>query len=669
AGSLSHLSGGGYPVSDNAIGACEGDDFCFEIAFASDDPALIVSITSNIDNLIPGANMTVTGENPATAEFCGTIPGGYTGGSFLITATDDNCPVVGQSFLAVDIGLRNPVAVGSDTLVCAGEQVNLFAENGGTHTWTLEGDTLETGPDFSCNPCDNPTAATDSTVVFVATGAYPEGSCENFGEATVLISLTSTADIEPESCNGNDGSVSIDVIYGSGNYTAEWADNGSTEFSRAGLSAGTYEVTLNDLDLGCTGIFSVVIPAAEFPDANAGPDVSVCGLSYSAEAIPSIGTGTWTLPAGISASDLNDPQAQITAPDFGTYTLTWTEDAGDGCIDSDEVTLTYVPQPAISLPAADTACGSSITIELEGTADLIEWELPAGISIDNLGGGIHELNAAGEGSYSVTAIGTNGGICVDTAETALTFYDIPVVTASPDQSLCGLTADVDAETTAGDLTWTFPPGITPVSQGPDNEAEIAADAAGEYTLTATATNGICTASDEVVLLFPGIPQIQNPTFTCTGIDALFEVSFEAVEGDPASYNVQGIGGSFDGATFNSVPQPSETEVEIVLTDGVNCGSDTLTGTLFCPVLTFAGEVAGDTLRGCGSAAAEAVLATPAVLDGNDTLLFALHTESGGALGTVLEWPTRYSAIMLHSHMKPSTTFRPWSEMRLPAGLI
>lgn len=637
AGSLSRLSGGGYPLDDNTIGACEGDDFCFEIAFSSEDPALTVDISSNIDNIIPGAVMTVTGGNPATAEFCGTIPDGYTGGSFLITATDDKCPVVGQSFFAVDMELRDPVAAGNDTLVCAGEPVNLFAENGGTHTWTLEGDLLTPGADFSCNPCDNPVISTDSTVVLTATGAYPEGSCQNFDEVTVFISLTSTVDIVPESCNGNDGSVSIDVIYGSGNYTAEWADDGSTEFSRTGLSAGTYEVTLNDLDLGCTGIFSVVIPATEFPDANAGPDASICGLTQIGEAILGSGTGTWTFPGGISASDVNDPQTQITAADYGTYTLTWTEDAGNGCVDTDEVTFTYIPQPAISLPAADTACGSSITIELEGTADLIEWELPAGISINNPGGGIYELTAAGEGNYSVMAIGTNGGICIDTAETALTFYDIPVVTASPDQSLCELIANVNAETTTGNLTWTFPPGIAPVIQGPDNEAEVAADATGEYTLTATATNGICTASDELVLLFPGIPQIQNPTFTCTGTDALFEVSFQAVDGDPASYDAQGIGGSFDGATFTSFPQPSETEVEIVLTDEVDCGSDTLTGTRFCPVLTFAGEVAGDTLRGCGSTAAEAVFTTPVVLDGNDTLLFALHTESGEALGTVLEW--------------------------------
>lgn len=68
-------------------------------------------------------------------------------------------------------------------------------------------------------------------------------------------SLTVSSRIEKKpSCGNTDGQVSISVSNGSGNYTYSW---GSAV--RSNLKAGTYEVTVYDVQTGCSGVASVVL--------------------------------------------------------------------------------------------------------------------------------------------------------------------------------------------------------------------------------------------------------------------------------------------------------------------------------------------------------------------------------------------------------------------------
>ncbi len=79
------------------------------------------------------------------------------------------------------------------------------------------------------------------------------------------------------------------------------------------------------------------------PTADAGTDDVSCTLSYTLGATPSIGTGTWTSnPAGaVFAPNANTPNATVTVNAAGSYTFTWTEDNGGGCVDSDDVVIQF----------------------------------------------------------------------------------------------------------------------------------------------------------------------------------------------------------------------------------------------------------------------------------------------------------------------------------------
>lgn len=878
AGSLSHVSGGGYPLDNATIGICEEDDFCFEIAFTSNDSSYDISISSTIETIIPGATLTTTGSNPATAQFCGSMPPGLSAGSFLIIATDDACPVMGQTFYAIDFVPRSPVAAGPDTLLCAGQPLTLFAQNGGEHTWTyLNGMEPPPGAAFSCNPCDNPQVVTDTTTTLLVTGAFANSSCANTATVTLTVPLTWELDAANESCLGNDGGIDIIISDGSGSYETDWNDIGIGSLNRSGLSAGVYGFTVTDLVYGCARAGSVELTQSLFPTAFAGNDANVCGLEYTLQAVPDIVPGSWLAPpAGATISDLDDPNALATVASEGAYTFIWVENAGNGCTDTSEVTITFFALPQISIAAPDSVCGfesavaanevsasvnwsslnglvftdatagnTTITAPIAGTftavatgsngpcttsdtalvhfieaplaiagadvsvcgnvasliatpsvgtgtwtlptgatadpdlnsatveitspnfgvfeavwweenenfcsdSDTVEvrftelptvvlgndtticgsaieldtstpvgnlnWLLPAGYSASNpqgipteiegpygaftvalnsdngfgctatdtqtitfveqptaslpeaeahcgfstvldaganaetwtwsaadpelsvteLGPSIAEITASAQGQFVVSFSAVNGGVCSASATAELSFFTSPQLASYADEEVCGLETLIWAESQHGTVSWDVPTGLNSSSTGLDSLLLNAA-AYATYTIPLAAVNGACTELDTLSITFSSSALILDPAWNCTGTDATYVLSFSTAMGSESTHAVTGLQGSFANNFFESAPIPSSTEVQALLTDGSICPGDTISGSLFCPVLTNAGTMDTDTLRVCGSEYAPATPPTNAVLDGNDTLLYALHSGAGDALDDLIAW--------------------------------
>jgi len=88
----------------------------------------------------------------------------------------------------------------------------------------------------------------------------------------------------------------------------------------------------------------------EPPIANAGGDTIFCGLTGQLNAIPSIGTGTWSTSSTeyISFEDINDPNTTITStiintenPDQPYFEVIWTENYTNGCTDADTIKVVF----------------------------------------------------------------------------------------------------------------------------------------------------------------------------------------------------------------------------------------------------------------------------------------------------------------------------------------
>lgn len=871
-----NVSGGGYPIDHNTVGICSDDDFCFEIGFTSTDPSINVQLHSNLDHLIPGVAETVTGTNPATIRFCGSLPPDFTGGSFIITAIDDVCPVNGQNFYTIDFTFRQPLQAIEDTVICFGESVELTSLNDTVYTWySLSGNVLSAPGDISCNPCQSPVVSPDSSTYYIVEGLYANSTCNNIDTVLVTIPLSTNAVFYDETCTGNDGIIDIEILTGSGNYDVIWDDIGEGPLLRNDLVAGTYSVVIYDNDWGCsrTDIFN--LEQLSSPIANAGNDFEICGLSANLAAIPSFGVPSWNEMPGVTYSDLADENATVTVSNEGTYTFVWTENVEMGCQESDSVNVTFYAQPTAEIVSADSVCGLQLDVEaivptgvsewsatsgvifddplsqntglqagtygsttlylhvengLCTTADTAEvvfiqqpianagadidicgneaeisgidgigtntWILPAAIStsqlltdptisvisnlygsfeivrtvtnqdfctdtdtttvllteipivdlgadhsvcdstttvnfaipigdltwelspnlssittvdspqqivgnfgnhqailhadngygctnsdtlnlnfviqpkfassvIDTACGLTYEFNAdiiaenhfwlspngvviadstdpnssatvSSQGDYTFNWVAENGGFCRDTTDFTITFYDQPQSDAGDDVVVCGLSTSLSATASYGQFLWQDQPGLT-FSNPLSPNSLLASGTDGAYAVSLIETNGICTDTDTVEIQFLSTPQISNVQWECTGSDAEFIVSFDVSLGDTAHYEVQGLQGVLSDFHFTSFPLPSDTPVELIFHDNGFCGGDTLTGTKFCPILTYAGVMAADTLRFCGSDFVETPAATGSILDGNDTLLYAFHDGSADVLGTVFDW--------------------------------
>jgi uncharacterized repeat protein (TIGR01451 family) len=228
-------------------------------------------------------------------------PSGLTAGSYSVTVTDaEGCTAVAS--VVVTQPTQISVSASVLNLLCYGAST-------GTITLTVSGGT---GPyTYDWADLGNPGEYTDpQNRSSLAAGTYTVTVRDNNGCLSALQEYTITAPTEIQlsyvasniSCNeGNDGSINLSVSGGVAPYTFAWTKTGNG-FSAAteditGLSAGTYDVTVKDVN-NCektlTGI-PVNQPDVLTVAVSLVKDVTCLGGSDgSATATPSGGTGPYS---------------------------------------------------------------------------------------------------------------------------------------------------------------------------------------------------------------------------------------------------------------------------------------------------------------------------------------------------------------------------------------
>ncbi len=236
--------------------------------------------------------------------------------------------------------------------------------------------------------------------------------------------------IQGVSCTGeNDGSISIDILGGTGNYNISWS-NGSNSTSINNLGTGVYSVNIID-ENGCLGEASFTVPESNPINISIfKSDISCNGLSDgSAQASISGGTPPYTLNWSNNAS--TNAISNLAA---GIYTLE-VEDAnacfGSESINIIEPSLMSANISVLSNESCEGGDGALAVNVLGGTPGYtVNWNTGAiGMVLDNL--------VANE--YSATIVDA-GGCSLNLAGEVIFDCEIAVPSSMLIDADCGATA-------------------------------------------------------------------------------------------------------------------------------------------------------------------------------------------------------------------------------------
>ena len=300
--------------------------------------------------------------------------------------------------------------------------------------------------------------------------------------------LTASATSTEAGCNGAlDGTVTLTVSGGTAGYTYAWS-NGAITQNLTGVAAGTYSVTVTDVN-GCTAQTSATVgqPNALTASASATPagcnGASTGALTSSASGGTSPYTYSWS--NGALTQDVNGVAA-------GTYTVTVTDD--NGCTAQAVATVTEPPLLTASASATPAGCNGastgSVSLSVSGGTTGYTYAWSNGAITQNLTG-------VAAGTYNVTVTDANG--CTAQASATVTEPAPFSVDVTPGASICY----------EGSALFTFSggPANGTVSITVNGVAQtVTLDASGSYTLivdnatsdvtvnTVSVSDGTCTYS-------------------------------------------------------------------------------------------------------------------------------------------------------------------------------
>ncbi|MCX7954162.1 MAG: choice-of-anchor L domain-containing protein [Bacteroidales bacterium] len=375
-----------------------------------------------------GATIISGGTGQGPHQITWNTPGTYT---LTLTVTQNGCTSQTTSVQVTVYGLGSPMCcslptpnAGPDKTVC-GLSTTLECIPSMNGSWSVTPSNVT----FSnvSNPNATVTVTQEGTYQFVWTETV-NPSCWNAD--TVVITFYQ----QPVANAGNNFSVcshqfqlNASMNVGIGTWSAN-PSNGVT-FSNVNnpnttvnvQNDGVYTFTWFVNNNGCTASSTVTVSSYQQPNANAGNDTAVCGLTYTLNAIPSVGNGVWStnLPNLVMFSNIYSPTTQILVSQTGQYVFVWTEN-NNGCIDSDTVVVQLTRIPSSTFTATPIKCfGDASTITYTGVADGVPqfiWNWGGGYAAPGTGIGPHQVYWPTAGQHSISLqVSVNG--CLSTITT------------------------------------------------------------------------------------------------------------------------------------------------------------------------------------------------------------------------------------------------------------
>ncbi|HRY33356.1 MAG TPA: dockerin type I domain-containing protein [Bacteroidales bacterium] len=442
-------------------------------------------------------------------------PVGLSGaGTYHVTVTDGNSCSAATSIVVVINPLPTPTA-GSNSPVCAGNQLNLNVNSFTSYEWS--------GPDGFTSILQNPViagAGLNAGGVYTVTVTDLNG-CKNTSITTVVIHAlpTPTANSNSPVCAGS--TLSFNATGGTG-YSWTGPNGFNSLLQNPGIlnptiaASGTYTVTVTDAN-NCSNTTTTDVVVNPLPIPSASSNTPVCvgnTLNLNANG----GTGyTWTGPntftSGIQAPDITN----VTLAAAGVYLVTVTDDNNCSAATSTTVVINALPVPTISSNAPICA-GATLTLNAGGGTSYI-WSGPNNFGSTLQNPSIPNATPAASGLYTVTV--TNAQGCQKSIGINVNVHPLPVANAGPDQTINNGTATVlsgSATGGSGNYSYNWTPTNLLVNPNIFNPQTINLSSTQVFTLIVIDQSTTCQSlPDQVTITIEGGPLGVNVVATQTAI--------------------------------------------------------------------------------------------------------------------------------------------------------
>ncbi|MCO6499965.1 MAG: PKD domain-containing protein [Vicingus serpentipes] len=551
-----------------------------------------------------GDNINITASGAATYTWDNGVPAGAgphsvsptTTTTYTATGTDANgCVNTDDVTITVN---PLPTITTADESVCWEDSVQVCAAGGSTYTWAaLDGGLFDAGTTGACVYVEGDLSApgADYTRQYEVTGTDANG-CINTAITTVTYEAVCgpTVRATGDTICINEPSANLTTVINNTTGTVIYAWSPTTNLDDPTIANPTftptvdgvfiYVVTITD-DLG-TDTDSTTITVNPLPNVSADTDAAIC-IGASAN-ITASGAATYVWDNGLPATAGPHSVSPTTTT---TYTATGTD--VNGCVNTDDVTITVNPLPTITTADA-SICKDNPTNICGAGGNTYTWASLDGGLINGAANTACITVATDDPTatsnitrrYEVTGTDING--CVNTAIATVTFEAIcaPIVTATGDE-ICINEPTAQLTTTVSNTTGTVTYAWTPTTGL--NDPTIANPTVTGLTVTTTYTVIITDDldSDTATAII-----IVNPLPTPNaGMDQSIclnsSTTINAISGGTGPFSFAWDNGLPTGAGPHTVsPGVGTTTYHVVVTDANGCVNNDSVNVTVNPIPTI-----------------------------------------------------------------------------------
>tara|TARA_B100000683_G_scaffold276794_2_gene332168 strand:- start:31145 stop:36016 length:4872 start_codon:yes stop_codon:yes gene_type:complete len=297
------------------------------------------------------------------------------------------------------------------------------------------------------------------------------------------------------------GNTTRNLDVGAGYTSIRWYENGvlqssSNDSQTFEADSGTYRVEVENAD-GCPGSDEIEISTHAVPNPTiTGDDFYCAGSDVTVDAGAGFTSYDWSPSGG--------DQREATFNSEGTFTVT-VEDA-NGCVGTDDITISERSLPSPEITGADIVCdGASTDLTVTSGGGTLNWT--------DTGNDDNPRTVITGGTYTITETDAFG--CVGQDDHEVTLENAPEVDLGNDTTICSGQTNLEI----GPVRL---PGHTYSWSTLDTNNIVLVNSPGTISITVTSPNG-CEATDEIIISGHTLPTVEivplsGDTFYCVGSD-------------------------------------------------------------------------------------------------------------------------------------------------------